>query len=282
MQSIHQLPQRIANAFLVRLSTLLVLFGIALTGVGLAVQLARAFQMASIETSAAAPPFELSLAFSAPSATSTAAAEAFSVSAARARAPLAAARATPGAPRATSTPKPTPTATPLGAPDMLYIPSLKLVTKVVPVGWEARVVNGTFKGNQWVTADFAAGWHSNSALLGEEGNTVLSGHNNIFGKVFAKLHEVKVGDLVILSSGPAQRVYKIDQNFIVREVGSSLAQREENARWIDYTPDERVTLVTCYPPWSNTHRTIVTAHPLPEYEQRAFQEQQRQSTKQEQ
>lgn len=26
--------------------------------------------------------------------------------------------------------------------------------------------------------------------------------------------------------------------------------------------DERLTLITCYPPFSNTHRLIVVAHPV--------------------
>ena len=35
-----------------------------------------------------------------------------------------------------------------------------------------------------IPEQFAAGWHANSAPLGEVGNTVISGHHNEFGKVF--------------------------------------------------------------------------------------------------
>ncbi len=39
--------------------------------------------------------------------------------------------------------------------------------------------------------------------------------------------------------------------------------RRENARWIQPTEDERITLTTCWPYTSNTHRLIIVAKPLP-------------------
>jgi sortase (surface protein transpeptidase) len=52
-----------------------------------------------------------------------------------------------------------------------------------------------------VPEEFAAGWHEGSAPLGVIGNTVLSGHHNAFGKVFANLIDVQIGDeIVVLSS----------------------------------------------------------------------------------
>jgi sortase A len=38
-------------------------------------------------------------------------------------------------------------------------------------------------------------------------------------------------------------------------------KRLENARWIGPFPDERLTLVTCWPYTNNTHRVIVIAKP---------------------
>jgi len=37
--------------------------------------------------------------------------------------------------------------------------------------------------------------------------------------------------------------------------------RQENARWIAPTDDERLTLVTCWPYTNNTHRVVVVAKP---------------------
>ena len=41
--------------------------------------------------------------------------------------------------------------------------------------------------------------------------------------------------------------------------------REENGRWIQPSDDERLTLVTCWPADSNTHRLILVAVPEPDY-----------------
>jgi sortase A len=56
----------------------------------------------------------------------------------------------------------------------------------------------------------------------------------------------------------------VQDKFIVKEVGVSLAQRRQNAQWIAPTRDERLTLVTCWPPDGNTYRVIVVAKPIME------------------
>lgn len=38
--------------------------------------------------------------------------------------------------------------------------------------------------------------------------------------------------------------------------------RLENARWILPSEDERITLITCWPYFSNTHRLIIVARPV--------------------
>ena len=40
------------------------------------------------------------------------------------------------------------------------------------------------------------------------------------------------------------------------------AVRRANAQWIAPTDDERLTLVTCWPYISNTHRLIIVAKPV--------------------
>ena len=47
------------------------------------------------------------------------------------------------------------------------------------------------------------------------------------------------------------------------EVGASEAQRLANARYIQPTGDARVTLVTCWPYWTNTHRVVVVGKLVP-------------------
>ena len=91
---------------------------------------------------------------------------------------------TPSAPPS-PTVAPTPTIQPesLVAPVRIVIPDLKIDVPVTEMGW--RVVE-TANGprSDWVIPKNEAGHHINSALLGESGNLVISGHNNIFGQVF--------------------------------------------------------------------------------------------------
>jgi sortase A len=146
-------------------------------------------------------------------------------------------------------------------PDRIAIPSIGLDDDVEPVGW-THVFNGEETTNVWETANYAAGFHTTSAPPGVPGNTVVSGHNNIMGSVFKDIHELKPGHRIYLYAGSDRRVYEVEASFIVEEEGAPEEQRLENARWIEPTPDERLTLVSCYPPWSNTHRAIVIAKPV--------------------
>jgi len=147
-------------------------------------------------------------------------------------------------------------------PERIIIPSLHLDRSVVEIGWEVELVDNDALRSVWQTAAHAAGFHRGSAPLGGAGNTVISGHNNIDGAVFAELHKLEPGARVTLAGDNVRREYEVELNFVVRETGAPREQRLENARWIGPTPDERLTLVTCYPPWGNTHRTIVVARPV--------------------
>jgi sortase A len=49
---------------------------------------------------------------------------------------------------------------------------------------------------------------------------------------------------------------------ILPEKYQEIDVRMDNARWILPSDDERLTLVTCWPATSNTHRLIIVARPL--------------------
>jgi len=112
-----------------------------------------------------------------------------------------------------------------------------------------------------VPEEFAVGWHEHSAPLGVIGNTVISGHHNAFGEVFNGLVDLEVGDTFIIASGAKQFSYIIANKMILPEKDQPLSVRLENGRWILPSNDERVTLVTCWPARSNTHRLILVAVP---------------------
>lgn len=163
-------------------------------------------------------------------------------------------------------PTPTPTPTPIRPPadhppTRIVIPSIGVDSNIVEVGWSViQGKDGKFS-SVWNTADYAVGYHKTSGLPGNIGNCVLSGHNNIKGEVFKNLSDVKPGDMIYLYVFDQEYQYKVESAFIVKEVGASEEQRRNNAQWIAPSSDERLTLVSCWPYWTNTHRVIVVAKP---------------------
>ncbi len=149
-------------------------------------------------------------------------------------------------------------------PDRLTIAPLDLDIPVVELGWSSKAANGAIF-SEWDVAEYAAGWHKNSALLNSKevngGNVVMSGHNNILGSVFRELDQLKRGDEITVWSGSRPFVYTVDKVLIVPEKYATLEQRRANATWIGSFADERLTLVSCWPRDDNTHRIVVVAHP---------------------
>ena len=165
---------------------------------------------------------------------------------------------TPGPNPQSSVPTPDPGA----VPDRLVIPSIELETSVIPIGFEKMQFEGEIY-DQWLAPDYrAAGWHETSAGLGVPGNTVLNGHHNIKGEVFRDVYRLQVGDEIILYSAQAEFKYVVVYTAILEERNQPLEVRLANAEWIQPTEDERVTLITCWPYESNTHRVVVVAVPV--------------------
>ena len=164
-------------------------------------------------------------------------------------------------------------------PVRLAIPDLKIDTKVVEMGWQSvQTKNGPI--SEWVIPKNTAGHHLNSAALGQPDNLVISGHNNIFGRVFMPIsqawdndHRKKVDDfadesnvldgreLLLYDAAGKAYTYVITDFYRLKDTGVSRQQRVANGRFILPTGDERVTIVTCWPPTNNTHRLVVIARP---------------------
>ena len=177
--------------------------------------------------------------------------------------------ALPPAPTGTATPTLSPTITPTlihwpadGDPARITIPSIGLDSAVVAVGLTEKYVDGVLR-TEWGVVDGAAGFHEGMAQPGHVGNTVISGHNNIRGEVFKDIHKLKPGDDVYVWVDKSPYRYVVSAVFRLPIKGAPPSVREDNLKWIQPTDDQRLTLVTCWPPWSNTHRTIVVAFPAP-------------------
>ncbi len=109
---------------------------------------------------------------------------------------------------------------------------------------------------------------------------MISGHNNIYSKVFESISrswsnderivvdkftdrsDVLNGQTIQLFGADGQIVeYQVEEFYRLRDTGVSTEQRMANARFMDPTDDQRVTIITCWPPWNNTHRLVVIARP---------------------
>lgn len=149
-------------------------------------------------------------------------------------------------------------------PKRIVIPALGVDATVQPVGLVVQEAEGT-EYLQWSTPnEYAVGWHDSSAQLGMTGNTVLNGHNNVHGAVFGALADLPLGEQMILYDEERSYVYQITQRELFQEKGQSLKQRYWNARWMLPTSDERVTIVSCWPNTTNSHRLVVIAHRVDE------------------
>ena len=79
-------------------------------------------------------------------------------------------------------------------PSRLVIPGIDVDTPVVELGWTTKKTSSGTIFSEWDVAEYAAGWHKNSAVPGEQGNVVMSGHNNILGSIFRELDQLKRGE----------------------------------------------------------------------------------------
>ena len=143
-------------------------------------------------------------------------------------------------------------------PTLLAIPSIELSVEVEPVGYQL-----TDQGLGWQTVENAVGWHRSSAMPGSPGNVVMSGHNATRGsRVFRNLHKVKVGAAITVIANEMEHEYVVTDRIVLPYVFASEYGRAQIADLLGQFGDERLTLITCYPWYTNTHRLILVAHPI--------------------
>jgi len=136
----------------------------------------------------------------------------------------------------------------------------------VEVGWKIEERDGR-RYTVWETASHAAAHHRNSANPGERGNVVLSGHHNIEGEVFREFSSIgepgsrlDLGDEIILHAEDGRAFSdRIVEWHRFREAGVSEEELRAHGRFMDPTDRPILTLVTCWPYITNTHRVVVVA-----------------------
>jgi sortase A len=152
--------------------------------------------------------------------------------------------------------------TPSGLPRRIVAGAIGLDAPVVEMGWRAVEQDGQLV-SEWDMPENEAAWHRNTARPGEASNVVISGHNaSTGGHVFAELDELQVGDEIELWNDKNEPIsyYVVEKNIVRLFINSEEAQNYlQNV--MKPTAKEQLTLITCWPRWSNTHRLIVIAEP---------------------
>ncbi len=129
---------------------------------------------------------------------------------------------------------------PTPAPDQavrLQIPRLNVDAPVV-------------QGDGWEQLKKGVGQHIGSANPGQNGNVVLSAHNDVYGELFRHLDQLQPGDNVIVYTQQRQHVYVIDRTVIVEPTAVEVMAS---------TGSPTVTLISCYPYLVDSQRIVVFA-----------------------
>ena len=129
---------------------------------------------------------------------------------------------------------------PTAAPDQairIQIPALKVDAPVV-------------QGDGFEQLKKGVGQNVSSANPGQNGNVILSAHNDVYGELFRYLDKLAPGDQVILYTQQRQYVYVVDRTAIVEPTAVEVMAS---------TGSPTVTLISCYPYLVDKKRIVVFA-----------------------
>ncbi|HNR01576.1 MAG TPA: class D sortase [Anaerolineaceae bacterium] len=116
--------------------------------------------------------------------------------------------------------------------------------QIPAIGVNAPVV----LGDGWEQLKKGVGQHIGTANPGDEGNLVLSAHNDIFSEIFRDLDKLKEGDEVIIITQDRSFTYLITGSQIVEPTRVDL---------LAHTSDSTITLISCYPYLVDNKRIVV-------------------------
>lgn len=106
------------------------------------------------------------------------------------------------------------------------------------------------EGDGWEQLKKGVGHHIGSANPGENGNVVLSAHNDIHGEIFRDLDQLEPGDEVIMFTEREDYVYEVTKTHIVEPT---------RVEFMEQTSEPIATLISCYPYLVDNKRIVVRA-----------------------
>ena len=121
--------------------------------------------------------------------------------------------------------------------------------QIPEIGVDAPVVHG----DGWEQLKKGVGQYVGSVNPGDDGNIVLSAHNDIFGEIFRDLDQLKPGDQITLFTNKRAYNYVIVDNKVVEPTAVEV---------MDQTEQPTVTLISCYPYLIDDQRIVVTGRLL--------------------
>jgi sortase A len=106
------------------------------------------------------------------------------------------------------------------------------------------------QGDGWEQLKKGVGQNIGSANPGENGNVVLSAHDDIFGEIFRYLDRLKPGDKILIYTNQNVHTYIVTGSKIVEPTQVEV---------MGPTSQPTLTLISCYPYLVDNMRIVVTA-----------------------
>jgi sortase A len=125
-------------------------------------------------------------------------------------------------------------------------PQQAIRIQIPAIGIDAPIV----QGDGWEQLKKGVGQHVGTANPGENGNVVLSAHNDIFGEIFRDLDRLKPGDEIIIYTNQEPFSFLVTATRVVDPTQVEV---------MDPTTQPTVTLISCYPYMVDDQRIVVTA-----------------------
>jgi LPXTG-site transpeptidase (sortase) family protein len=145
----------------------------------------------------------------------------------------------------------------------ISLPSIGVDSGVVAVGWHMTgPADPQANSAEWDSPGPAVGWVVTSGLPDTGGNVILYGHNNMYGSVFKNLWKLQPGDEVTLQTGQDSRQYQVDRVLLLPMLNANPTQKQAYLAYLAETAQPRLTIISCWPPESNTQRVVVIAYPV--------------------
>ncbi len=116
--------------------------------------------------------------------------------------------------------------------------------QIPSIGIDAPVV----QGDGWEQLKKGVGQRIGTVNPGDQGNVVLSAHNDIFGEIFRFLDQLEPGDEIVLYTSQRAYVYSVTRRKVVEPADVSV---------MDPTTEATITLISCYPYLVDDQRIVV-------------------------